>query len=114
MRSYKKELEEIANDLLNQNADAKGNENKPNYSKRDFMNAIQAGCSSPVGAITTIEKDEVHFTGLLISLDGKQKAILNKSIQIDNSKGFGVICANEMKANHQQLINDIKLDLNNL
>ena len=39
MRSYKKELEEIANDLLNQNADAKGNENKPNYSKRDFMNA---------------------------------------------------------------------------
>ena len=40
MRSYKKELEEIANDLLNQNADAKGNENKPNYSNRDFMNAV--------------------------------------------------------------------------
>lgn len=39
MRSYKNELEEIANDLLNQNADAKGNENKPNYSNRDFMNA---------------------------------------------------------------------------
>jgi len=39
MRSYKTELEAIANDLLNQNADAKGNENKPNYSKRDFMNA---------------------------------------------------------------------------
>jgi len=39
MRSYKKELELIANDLLNQNADAKGNENKPNYSKRDFINA---------------------------------------------------------------------------
>ena len=39
MRSYKTELEAIANDLLTQNADAKGNENKPNYSKRDFMNA---------------------------------------------------------------------------
>lgn len=39
MRSYKKELEAIADDLLNQNADAKGNKNKPNYSKRDFMNA---------------------------------------------------------------------------
>jgi hydroxymethylbilane synthase len=82
--------------------------------ERDFMNAIQAGCSSPVGAITTIEKDEVHFTGLLISLDGKQKAELKKSIKIDDSQGFGVICANEMKASHQQLINDIKLDLNNL
>lgn len=40
MRSYKKELEIIGNDLLNQNAEAKGNENKPNYSKRDFMNAV--------------------------------------------------------------------------
>jgi hypothetical protein len=39
MRSYKNELEAIANDLLNQNADAKGNENKPNYSNRDFINA---------------------------------------------------------------------------
>ena len=39
MTTYKKELELIANDLLTQNADAKGNENKPNYSNRDFMNA---------------------------------------------------------------------------
>jgi len=31
MRSYKNELEAIANDLLTQNAEAKGNENKPNY-----------------------------------------------------------------------------------
>mgnify|MGYP003590548268 CR=1 FL=1 len=40
MRTYKDELEAIANDLLTQNAEAKGNENKPNYSKRDFMNAV--------------------------------------------------------------------------
>ena len=40
MRSYKNELEAIANDLLTQNAEANGNENKPNYSNRDFMNAI--------------------------------------------------------------------------
>lgn len=39
MRSYKKELELIANDILDQNTNAKGNENKPNYSNRDFMNA---------------------------------------------------------------------------
>ena len=40
MRSYKNELEAIANDLLTQNAEAKDNENKPNYSNRDFMNAV--------------------------------------------------------------------------
>jgi hypothetical protein len=39
MRSYKTELEAIANDLLTQNTEAKANENKPNYSNRDFMNA---------------------------------------------------------------------------
>lgn len=40
MRNYKDELETIANDLLKQNAEAKRNENKPNYSNRDFMNAV--------------------------------------------------------------------------
>ena len=40
MRTYKKELEIIANDILNQNADAKGSENKPNYSNRDFINTV--------------------------------------------------------------------------
>lgn len=40
MRAYKQELEIIANDLLNQNAEAKDNENKPNYTNRDFMNAL--------------------------------------------------------------------------
>lgn len=40
MRAYKKELEIIANDILNQNAEAVGNENKPNYTNREFMNAL--------------------------------------------------------------------------
>jgi hypothetical protein len=40
MRTYKNELEVIANDLLTQNAEAKGNENKPNYTNREFMNAV--------------------------------------------------------------------------
>ena len=40
MRAYKNELEIIATDLLNQNCKAKGNENKPNYSNRDFMNCL--------------------------------------------------------------------------
>lgn len=38
MRSYKKELEAIANDLRIQSFD--GVEDKPNYSNRDFMNVL--------------------------------------------------------------------------
>jgi len=40
MRSYKRELEIIANDILNQNAEAKGDDNKPDYTKREFMNSL--------------------------------------------------------------------------
>ena len=40
MRAYKRELEIIANDILEQNAHAKGNENKPNYTNREFINAV--------------------------------------------------------------------------
>jgi len=40
MRTYKETLEAIAMDLLDQNVEAKGNENKPNYSNRDFMNCV--------------------------------------------------------------------------
>jgi hypothetical protein len=40
MRTYNRELEIIANDILTQNAEAKGNENKPNYSNREFMNTL--------------------------------------------------------------------------
>jgi hypothetical protein len=40
MRAYKKELELIADDIIKQNAEAKGNENKPNYSNLDFLNCV--------------------------------------------------------------------------
>ena len=40
MRAYKKELEIIASDILDQNAEAIGNENKPNYTNREFMNCL--------------------------------------------------------------------------
>ena len=40
MRAYKEELEVIASDLLDQSAEAVGDENKPNYTNRQFMNAV--------------------------------------------------------------------------
>ncbi len=40
MRAYKKALEIIASDILEQNASATGDSNKPHYSNREFMNAL--------------------------------------------------------------------------
>jgi hypothetical protein len=40
MKNHKLAIELISTDILNQNAEAVGNENKPNYSNRDFMNCV--------------------------------------------------------------------------
>jgi hypothetical protein len=40
MKFYKEQLEVIANDFLEQNSTATGGENKPNYTNREFMNAL--------------------------------------------------------------------------
>lgn len=40
MINHKLAIELIATDMLNQNAKAVGDENKPNYSNRDFMNCV--------------------------------------------------------------------------
>jgi hypothetical protein len=40
MKNHKLAIELIATDILNQNSEAVGNENKPNYSNRDFMNCV--------------------------------------------------------------------------
>jgi hypothetical protein len=40
MRTHKEALEIIATDLLTQNAEATRDENKPNYTNREFMNAV--------------------------------------------------------------------------
>lgn len=37
---YTKELEDIANAILDINANAKGNNIKPDYTNRDFLNAV--------------------------------------------------------------------------
>lgn len=40
MRTYNKELEIIASYILDQNAEPVGNENKPNYTNREFINCL--------------------------------------------------------------------------
>jgi hydroxymethylbilane synthase len=82
--------------------------------ERDFMNGIQAGCSSPVGAIATIKNELLTFKGLIISIDGKEKAEIEKVIETDKAKDLGFECAQEMKEKHKDLIKRIKIDLSTL
>ncbi|MGM0933576.1 MAG: hydroxymethylbilane synthase [Bacteroidota bacterium] len=64
--------------------------------ERQFLKTLEGGCTAPIGALVTIEKDIVYFKGALFSLDGKQKIEVEKTTQIDEILGFGTNCAREV------------------
>ena len=61
--------------------------------EREFLRVLEGGCTAPIGAIATINEDEVHFKGVLFSLDGQIKLEVERSIQLDQYDNFGSICA---------------------
>lgn len=72
--------------------------------ERDFLRTLEGGCTAPIGALATIDVDYLHFKGVLHSLDGKQKAEVEKRILIENFDGLGAICAREVLANGGEAI----------
>ncbi len=82
------------------------------YVERDFMKTIEAGCSSPIGAFAEIVDDEIHFEGLFISFDGKEKAVVKKVGSIKEYDFLGKECANILYNQNRELINEVKMILN--
>lgn len=74
--------------------------------ERDFLRALLGGCSTPISALASIVDDKVRFEGNILSLDGKEKASIEKTIAINNSDNLGVIAAKELLANGGQAIAD--------
>jgi hydroxymethylbilane synthase len=74
--------------------------------ERDFLRALLGGCSTPISALATIVNDQVHFEGNILSLDGKEKATIEKTIAIKNSDNLGITAAKELLANGGQAIAD--------
>ncbi|OQP47055.1 hydroxymethylbilane synthase [Niastella yeongjuensis] len=74
--------------------------------ERDFLRALLGGCSTPISALATIMNDQVHFEGNILSLDGKEKATIEKTIAINNSNNLGSIAAKELLQNGGQEIAD--------
>jgi hydroxymethylbilane synthase len=74
--------------------------------ERDFLRALLGGCSTPISALATIVNDQVHFEGNILSLDGKEKAAIEKTIAIDNSNNLGSTAAKELLENGGQVIAD--------
>lgn len=74
--------------------------------ERDFLRALLGGCSTPISALATIMNDQVHFEGNILSLNGKKKATIEKTIAINNSNNLGSAAAKELLENGGQEIAD--------
>lgn len=68
------------------------------FIERQFLRTLEGGCTAPIGALAQIINEEIHFQGVLFSLDGKQKFNIEKNCTFDNYKTFGERCANEILA----------------
>ncbi len=77
--------------------------------ERQFLQVLEGGCSAPIGALATLENDQLHFKGVLLSLDGKEKMEIKKSIPSKEYADFGKACALEILGNGgKEIMENIK------
>ena len=57
--------------------------------EREFLNELEGGCTAPIGALATTTQDQMHFRGVLHSLDGKQHLETNTFVPLDQAPGYG-------------------------
>jgi hydroxymethylbilane synthase len=74
--------------------------------ERDFLRTLLGGCSTPISALAEIKNGQIHFQGNILSVDGAQKAIIEKTITRDAASGAGNLFAKELLANGGQSIAD--------
>jgi hydroxymethylbilane synthase len=74
--------------------------------ERDFLRALLGGCSTPISALATVHNGQLHFEGNILSLDGKEKASIEKTVHIQDSTGLGAIAAAALLQNGGQSIAD--------
>jgi hydroxymethylbilane synthase len=74
--------------------------------ERDFLRALLGGCSTPISALATVHEDQVQFRGNILSVDGKHKVEIDKTIRRSEAAGAGKSFATELLANGGQEIAD--------
>lgn len=84
------------------------------YIERQFLRTLEGGCTAPIGAIATYneKEDVIDFTGVLLSIDGKQKLEVTKTVAVSEWKKLGFHLAQEILSKGGiQLMSEIKENL---
>jgi len=57
--------------------------------ERDFLNELSGGCSAPVGAEVHIEEGVMHFHGVVLDTEGKEKIEIELSKSLEEAQEIG-------------------------
>ncbi|MBS1513051.1 MAG: hydroxymethylbilane synthase [Bacteroidetes bacterium] len=74
--------------------------------ERDFLRTLLGGCSTPISALAKIEHDTVIFKGNILSINGKEKVEVEKTVPVNAAEGLGKQAAEFILANGGQKIAD--------
>lgn len=71
------------------------------YMERQFLKTLEGGCTAPIGALAKYNEhdDSINFKGVLLSIDGKQKLEIEKTVDISEWKKLGFNSAQEILKN---------------
>lgn len=71
------------------------------YIERQFLKILEGGCTAPIGALAKYceLEDTFTFEGILLSIDGKQKLEIEKTVDVSEWKKLGFNCAKEILEN---------------
>ncbi|MBZ9652770.1 hydroxymethylbilane synthase [Psychroflexus montanilacus] len=61
--------------------------------EREFLKTLEGGCTAPIGALATVEANELRLKAGLYSLDGKESYTLEETTPLEQVEGFGKRCA---------------------
>ena len=82
------------------------------YIERQFLKTLEGGCTAPIGALAKFLEDEILFKGILLSIDGKQKIEIERTVPIQEWKKLGYHLAQEILNNGgAELMKNIKESL---
>lgn len=64
--------------------------------ERDFLRTLLGGCSTPISALAEVKGDEIFFRGNILSVDGKEKVEVEKTVTLKASINLGETAAEEL------------------
>ena len=77
--------------------------------ERKFLNLLEGGCSAPIGALAFIKNEEVHFNGILLSLDGSKKIEVQRTAPLGKHNDLARYCADYViERGGKRLIDNLK------